>query len=98
MVILRYRFDNVDPIWRKEMTIMLVSRAQLGVAVAEARAKAGLTQEELAQRAGLEKATIIALEQGKYKPESSELSQVAEALGVEELELLRRPSPGYLII
>lgn len=77
---------------------MLVSRAQLGAAVAEARVKAGLTQLELAQRAGLEETTIIALEQGHYKPESSELSRVAEALGVDELELLRRPSPGYLII
>lgn len=77
---------------------MLVSRAQLGIAVAEARAKAGLTQLELAQRAGLEESTIVTLEQGQYKPESSELSRIAEALGVDELELLRRPSPGYLII
>ena len=77
---------------------MLVSRAQLGAAVAEARAKAGLTQLELAQRAGLEESTIITLEQGQYKPDSSELSRIAEALGVDKLELLRRPSPGYLII
>ncbi len=77
---------------------MLVSRAQLGAAIAEARTKAGFTQLELAQRAGLEETTIIALEQGQYKPEPSELSRVAEALGVDELELLRRPSPGYLII
>jgi len=77
---------------------MLVSRAQLGAAIAEARAKAGLTQLELAQSAGLEESTIITLEQGQYKPESSELSRIAEALGVDELELLRRPSPGYLII
>ena len=77
---------------------MLVSRAQLGAAIAEARAKAGLTQLELAQRAGLEESTIITLEQGQYKPELSELSRIAEALGVDELELLRRPSPGYLII
>ena len=48
---------------------MLVSRAQLGAAIAEARTKAGLTQLELAQRAGLEESTIITLEQGQYKPE-----------------------------
>jgi transcriptional regulator with XRE-family HTH domain len=77
---------------------MLVSRAQLGAAIAEARTKAGLTQSELAQRTGLEETKIIELEQGHYKPESNELSRVAEALGVDELELLRRPSPGYLII
>ena len=33
---------------------MLVSRAQLGAAVAGARAKAGMTQAELARRAGLD--------------------------------------------
>ena len=77
---------------------MLVSRAKLGAAVAEARTKAGLTQVELASRAGLDEATIAAMEQGQYKPESHELSQLAEALGVDELELLRRPAPGYLII
>ena len=77
---------------------MLVSRAQLGNAIAGARSKAGLTQAELAQRAGLEEAVLSALEQGQYKPASDELSRLAEALGVDELELLRRPAPGYLII
>jgi transcriptional regulator with XRE-family HTH domain len=77
---------------------MLVSRARLGTTVAGARAKAGMTQAELARRAGLDEATIAALEQGQYKPASHELSQLAEALGVDELELLRRPAPGYLII
>lgn len=77
---------------------MLVSRAQLGAAVARARAKAGMTQAELASRAGLDETTIAALEQGQYKPASHELSQLAQALGVDELELLRRPAPGYLII
>ena len=77
---------------------MLVSRARLGANVTEARAKTGMTQAELARRAGLDEATIAALEQGQYKPESHELSRLAEALGVDELELLRRPAPGYLII
>jgi transcriptional regulator with XRE-family HTH domain len=77
---------------------MLVSRAQLGAAVAGARAKARMTQAELARRASIDEATIAALEQGQYRPESHELSRLAEALGVDELELLRRPSPGYLII
>lgn len=77
---------------------MLVSRAQLGAAIAGARSKAGLTQAELAQRAGLDETVLIALEQGQYKPAPDELSRVARALGVDELDLLRRPAPGYLII
>ena len=77
---------------------MLVSRAQLGAAIAEARTKAGLTQAELAQHAGLDEATVSALEQGQYKAASDELSRLAQALGVDELDLLRRPAPRYLII
>jgi transcriptional regulator with XRE-family HTH domain len=80
------------------MIVMLVSRAQLGAAVTQARSKAGLTQAELAQRAGLDESIVSALEQGQYKPTSNELSQLAQALGVDELDLLRRPAPGYLII
>jgi transcriptional regulator with XRE-family HTH domain len=57
-----------------------------------------MTQAELASRAGLDEATIAALEQGQYRTESHELSRLAEALGVDELELMRRPAPGYLII
>jgi transcriptional regulator with XRE-family HTH domain len=77
---------------------MLVSRAQLGAAIAKARIKAELTQAELAQRAGLDEATVSTLERGQYKPTSDELSRLAQALGVDELDLLRRPAPGYLII
>ena len=77
---------------------MLVSRAQLGAAIAQARSKAGLTQAELAQHAGLDESVLSALEQGQYKPASEELSRLAQALGVDELDLLRRPAPGYLII
>lgn len=77
---------------------MLVSRAQLGAAIAQARSRAGLTQEELAQRASLDAVVLSAVEQGQYKPTSDELSRLAQALGVDELDLLRRPAPGYLII
>ncbi len=60
--------------------------------------KAGMTQAELASRANLDEATIAALEQGQYRAEAHELTRLAEALGVDELEFLRRPAPGYLII
>jgi transcriptional regulator with XRE-family HTH domain len=77
---------------------MVVSVKQLGVQVAAARAKAGLTQAELAQRANLDTALLAAIEQGEHKTTSVELARLAEALGVDELELMRRPAPGYLII
>ena len=53
---------------------------------------------ELAARAGLDEAVMAAMERGERRVRPGELQAVAEALGVEELELLRRPSPGYLIL
>jgi ribosome-binding protein aMBF1 (putative translation factor) len=88
----------IDPDRREEVTPVLVSRKQLGAAIAEARAKAGLTPAELSERSRLDEATIAAIEQGQYKPNSHELHCVAEAVGVDELELLKRPSPGYLLL
>ncbi len=41
-----------------------------------------MTQEELANRAGCTRQTIIALEQGKYTPSISLAFQIARAFGV----------------
>ncbi|MBA7681132.1 hypothetical protein ES703_89462 [subsurface metagenome] len=41
-----------------------------------------MTQEELANRAGCTRQTIIALEQGKYVPSISLAFQIARAFGV----------------
>jgi putative transcriptional regulator len=41
-----------------------------------------LTQEELAQRAGCTRQTIIALEQGKYVPSIELAFRIARAFGV----------------
>jgi DNA-binding XRE family transcriptional regulator len=82
----------------EEVTTVLVSRKQVGAAIVEARAKAGLTPAELGERSGLDEATIAAIEEGQYKPASHELGRLAEALGVDELDLLKRPSPGYLLL
>jgi putative transcriptional regulator len=41
-----------------------------------------MTQEELAQRAGCTRQTIIALEQGKYVPSIELAFKIARALGV----------------
>lgn len=77
---------------------MVVSIKQLGFQVEQARTKAGLSQAELAQRSNLDETLIAAIELGEYKMQGDELARVAEALGVTELDLMRRPSPGYLII
>lgn len=41
-----------------------------------------MTQEELAQRAGCTRQTIIALEQGKYVPSIELAFKIAQAFGV----------------
>ena len=77
---------------------MIVSKARLGAEVARRRAAAGLTVAGLAARAGLDEAVVSAIERGQLRAGPAELRALAEALGIEELDLLRRPAPGYLIL
>jgi putative transcriptional regulator len=55
--------------------------------IRELRAKAGITQEELAQQAGVRRETIVFLEKGKYNPSLKLAYRVARALGstIEEI-------------
>lgn len=54
----------------------------------EVRERELLTQEELAQRAGMTQTTISALELGKQEARISTVRRLAAALGVEPKELL----------
>lgn len=58
--------------------------------IKEYRQKIGLTQEELARKAGVRRETIVFLEQGKYNPSLELAHNVAEALGkkIDELFFL----------
>ncbi|WP_332449059.1 helix-turn-helix transcriptional regulator [Methanoculleus sp.] len=49
--------------------------------IKELRARAGLTQEELAQQVGVRRETIVFLEKGKYNPSLKLAYKVARALG-----------------
>jgi ribosome-binding protein aMBF1 (putative translation factor) len=53
----------------------------LASALIEARAKAGLTQEQLAQRMKTTQAAIARLESGRFKPSTRTLERFAEATG-----------------
>lgn len=48
--------------------------------IKEFRAEHGLTQEELAKKAGVRRETIVFLEKGKYNPSLELAHKVAEAL------------------
>jgi len=53
----------------------------------ELRDRASLSQQELAARAGVSRATIADLERGNRKPQPKTRRKLAEALGVEPYEL-----------
>ncbi len=61
----------------------------VGRNAARLRAAAGLTQEQLAERSGFSQQYISGLEQGRRKPTVVTLHELATALGVSHVELVR---------
>jgi transcriptional regulator with XRE-family HTH domain len=57
-----------------------------------ARDKCGLSQEELAHRAKIDRTYVSALERGIYSASIDMLEKLAKALGVEPAALLERSS------
>ena len=54
---------------------------ELAAAMIEARAKAGLTQEQVAQRMNTTQTVIARLESGRFKPSTRTLERFAKATG-----------------
>jgi len=54
--------------------------------IAELRKKIGMTQEELAERAGVTRQTIISLETGRYNPSLLLAHKITQALGQKRIE------------
>jgi ribosome-binding protein aMBF1 (putative translation factor) len=69
-----------DEEYRKEYEA-LEEEFALARAIIEARAKAGLTQEELAERMQTSQSTIARLESGKAMPSGKTLAKLAKATG-----------------
>jgi transcriptional regulator with XRE-family HTH domain len=64
-------------------------RKLVGRNAARLRDAAGLTQEALAERAGMSQQYISDLERGKCNPTIVTLYELAQALGVSQVELVR---------
>ena len=62
------------------------------VGLRKARQRGLLTQEELAERAGLTKATVNLLERGRTRARVSTVRKLAEALGASVDQLLGEPA------
>lgn len=63
-------------------------RTLVGRNVRRARIEKGLTQEELAARAGTSQFYISSLEAGRRNPTIETLDELAQALGVRPIDLL----------
>lgn len=69
-------------------------RRLLGERIKELRAERGLTQEEAADRIGVFRTYMSRMESGQANPTLTMLHQIADALGVEVVELLKAASAG----
>lgn len=64
-------------------------RRLVGRNVRAARLKAGLSQEQLAERSGFTQQYLSGLERGQRNPTIVSLYEIAQALGTTPIELLR---------
>lgn len=64
-------------------------RKRIGQRIAEIRKQQGMTQQELADKAGLQRTHILRLEQGVYGATIDVLSAIADALG-HKMEFIKK--------
>jgi transcriptional regulator with XRE-family HTH domain len=74
---------NPRPEW------VLTRRTQLGHRIAALRTQAGFSQDQLAERAGLERRSIQRYEAGTREPQYGDLLLIAHALGTPLADLVR---------
>ena len=84
--------------WRKDPDYAKAYNAledefSLAAAMISARANAGLTQEQLAQRMNTTQAVIARLESGRVKPSTRTLERLAAATGM-KLRISFEPAPA----
>ncbi|MBB6118439.1 helix-turn-helix domain-containing protein [Nocardiopsis algeriensis] len=75
---------------------MVLDARHLGLRVAEARQRAGLTQSELARSVGLDRSSLAKIETGARRVTALELAQVAEALD-ERIEWFVEEAPPAIV-
>ena len=56
-------------------------------------ARAEMTQAELAERVGVTRQTVIAIEQGRYSPSLEMAFQIAHVFGVPLVDVFQYPDP-----
>ena len=66
------------------------AQAALGLAVREARTERGISQEELAHRAGVHRTYVGGIERGERNPTVTSIFKLADALELRASELISR--------
>jgi transcriptional regulator with XRE-family HTH domain len=74
----------------RKATERLAELLRLGEAIRSARSELGLSQEQCARRAGLDRSYYSALERGEFNPTMDTLWRVGEGLGVPIGQVLLR--------
>ncbi len=69
---------------------MLTEVLYIGNRLRQLRKQSLMTQEQLAERSGVAVSTIIRIERNQVEPHGSTIRKLAEALGVEPQELVRK--------
>ncbi len=67
----------------------MISSQQLGERLADARKRAKLTQAQLAEKLGMARTTLVAIEKGERRPTNAELVKAAAVVGASIHDLLR---------
>lgn len=67
------------------------TRGRLGQRIAEIRKSIGMTQEELAEKAGLQRTHIVRIEQGRYNVGVDTLQAIADVLGYDVELITKKP-------
>ncbi len=70
-----------------------ITKKSFAEVLREIRQENGLSQEELADRAGLHRTYISQVERGLKSPSLRSLEQIAQALGLPPSALLKRMEP-----
>ena len=78
----------------RDSQLAIFSRMSIASIVREARRRAGLTQAELAERAGVPQSTIGRIESGTRVPSSEMVERLVDAAGFGVSVSLAEPDPG----
>ena len=80
--------------WPNDSQSAIVGAVALSHLVREARSRLGLSQAELALRAGVPKSTVGRIESGARVPSTQMVERLVRAAGLEVVVSLAEPDPG----